>query len=263
MGQIASARNIKVPLNLELRQSDSPFIEKIWRSRSENIDTFMSIAASRWEIVVWRQWGKLNITLRGPETKASRSPVPENTEFFGILFKSGAFMPHFPVSQFINNGVVLPEAGSKSFWLNGSAWQFPNYDNAETFVDWLAHDGLLVREPIVNDVLRGYLPRTMSLRSVQRRFLYASGLTYRTMQQIERARQAAFLLQQGTPILDVTHELGYFDQAYLTKSVKHFIGQTPTQLMNRSEQLSLLYKTSPLLLDYDEYVDGKQQKERT
>jgi hypothetical protein len=250
-----------MPLNIEVRLSDSPLVERVWRSRSENINTFTSIAANQLDLVVWRQWGKLNISLHGPETQATRAPVPEDTEFFGIHFKPGAFLPQFPLSQLVNNSVILPDAGSKSFWLKGAAWQFPNYDNAETFVDWLIRDGLLMREPVVNDVLRGYLPRTMSLRSVQRRFLYASGLTYRTMQQIERARQAALLLQQGTPILDVTYQLGYFDQAYLTKSLKHFIGQTPTQLMSKVEQLSLLYKTDTPLLNYDVTIESKQQRE--
>ena len=39
----------------------------------------------------------------------------------------------------------LPEATSTSFWLSGSAWQFPTYENAETFVDRLVRDGLLVK----------------------------------------------------------------------------------------------------------------------
>jgi methylphosphotriester-DNA--protein-cysteine methyltransferase len=63
------------------------------------------------------------------------------------------------------------------------------------------------------------------------------------MQQIERARRATLLLQQGVSIADTVYQTGYFDQAYLTKSLKYFIGQTPTQLMDQTKQLSLLYKT--------------------
>ena len=61
-------------------------------------------------------------------------------EFFGIIFKYGAFMPHFPVRDLVDGDLDLPDASSKSFWLNGSAWQFPNYENADTFVDRLVRE---------------------------------------------------------------------------------------------------------------------------
>jgi methylphosphotriester-DNA--protein-cysteine methyltransferase len=55
-------------------------------------------------------------------------------------------------------------------------------------------------------------------------------LTHSALQQIERARQAAALLEQGLSILDVVCEAGYFDQPHLTRSLKRFIGQTPAQI---------------------------------
>jgi AraC-like DNA-binding protein len=170
--------------------------------------------------------------------------VPEYAEFFGIVFKVGAFMPDMPTLTLVDRGETFPDASSQSFWLKSAAWQFPNYENAETFVNQLLREDLLVREPVVDAVIRQHLP-DMSLRSIQRRFLRATGLTYRTMVQTERARRAALLLQGRISILDTVYELGYFDQPHLTKSLKYFIGQTPAQLMDpdRSTQLSLLYKT--------------------
>ena len=246
---------------IEERPSDSPFIERIWRSYSDEINTFTSIAANHLDLVVWKYQGETNIALRGPETKATTSPVPEYAEFFGIVFKVGAFMPHLPVGQLVDSGVNLPDASSQSFWLKGAAWQFPTYENADTFVNRLVREDLVVHEPVVDAVIRGHLP-DMSLRSIQRRFLQATGLTYRTMYQIERARRAALLLRQGVSVLDTVYELGYFDQAHLTKSLKHFIGQTPTQLIDqsKSEQLSLLYKTDLFSLDYDASVDNHKQR---
>jgi methylphosphotriester-DNA--protein-cysteine methyltransferase len=38
-------------------------------------------------------------------------------------------------------------------------------------------------------------------------------------------------LQQGKSILDTVHEAGYFDQAHMTKALKYFMGQTPTQIL--------------------------------
>ena len=59
---------------------------------------------------------------------------------------------------------------------------------------------------------------------------------------------AAAILRQGLSILDVVYEAGYYDQPHLTRSLKHFIGLTPAQIVDRSrpQQLSFLYKTAPL-----------------
>ena len=206
----------------EERPSDSSFVETIWRTQSERAGSFISRAVSHWEIVVTKHQGKTTLTVRGPETKAAPAPCPANAEFFGIQFKLGTFMPHLPVKNLVDGAANLPEATSQSFWINGSAWQFPDYENAETFVDKLVRDGLLVREPIVDAALHGQL-QERSLRSVQRRFLQATGLPYSTIRQIERARQAATLLEQGVSILGTVEQTGYADQPHLTRSLKRFI----------------------------------------
>jgi hypothetical protein len=227
-------------LNYEKRESDSPFVEQVWRSRSENINKFISVAVTQWELAICRQAGKLSLHLRGPETQATAADVPEDAEFFGITFKTGTFMPHLPVSKLLNENIQLPEASGNSFWFKSSTWELPNFDNAESFVKRLVHEELLVHEPVVNDVLRGYEP-DLSLRSVQRRFLNITGMTQSTIHQIERARHAATLLRQGVSILDTVFEAGYFDQPHLTRSLKHYIGQTPAQLQDQinRQELSL------------------------
>jgi AraC-like DNA-binding protein len=229
----------------EQRPSDSPFVERIWRSHSERGGSFISIAESRSEMVVTKRYGKITLTVRGPETKATPlGDCPADGEWLGIRFKLGTFLPHLPARTLVDATVTFPLATSTSFWLGSSVWQFPDYDNADTFVDWLVRAGLLVRETVVEEALQGQL-KDLSLRSVQRRFLQATGVTKSTARQIERARYATFLLQQGVSILDTIEEAGYFDQPHLTRSLKYFIGLTPAQILCQSgpEQLSFLYKT--------------------
>ena len=230
----------------EDRPSDSPFVERTWRAHSEGASPFLSIAESRSEMVVTKHHGKLTLTVRGPETKATPlGDCPADSEWLGIRLKPGAFLLPLPARNLVDATVTLPEATSKTFWLGGSVWQFPDYDNADTFVAWLVREGLLLREPIVGEALQGRL-KDLSLRSVQRRFLQATGVTQSTARQIERARSATLLLQQGVSILDTLHQAGYFDQPHLTRSLKYFIGQTPAQILHQSQQsqLSFLYKTT-------------------
>ena len=222
------------------RPSDSPLVEKVWRCHSERKDTFSSIAACHWEMVVSKYHGTTSLTVRGPETRATTVECPAEGEWFSIRFKLGTYMPLFPPGELRDrNDVVLPDAGTRKFWLNGSALEYPNFENAETFVDRLAHRGLIVADPLV---LRGEMPE-VSTRTAQRRFLGTTGMTRSMIDQIERARRATILLRQGHPILDVAFDTGYYDQAHLTRSLKFLVGQTPTEIIRSEKQLSFLYKT--------------------
>lgn len=217
------------------RPSDSPLVEFIWRTQSESAGVFTSTAEYHSELVVTQYKGRTTFTVRGPETWASRADFPAEAEFFGIVLKPGTFMPHLPARVLLNrNDVTLPEATNQSFWLLGSAWSIPSFENADTFINRLVRDGLLVRDPIVESVLQGH-PQELSLRALQYRFRLATGLTHKVIQQIERAKRAAALIESGMSILDVVYEAGYFDQPHLTRALKRFVGQTPAQLVSESK----------------------------
>lgn len=219
-----------MPFDSQERSSDSPYVEKVWRTRSDQAGAFMSQANTHWEMVITRHMGRTFFTVRGPETRATPADFPADAEFMGIVFKLGAFMPHLPISRLRDRqDVTLPEATRQSFWLLGMAWQIPDYDNVDTFINRLVRTDLLVHDPVVDAVLRGRAP-VMSVRTLQRRFVQATGLTYKTIQQIERVQRAQTLLQQDVPILDTALETGYFDQSHLTHALKRFVGQTPAQI---------------------------------
>jgi AraC-like DNA-binding protein len=227
----------------EDRLSDSPFVERVWRCHSERGGKFISIAASHFEMALTRLRGKNFLILRGPEMKATTLDCPEEGEWLCIRFKLGTFMPQLlPGSLRDHKDVTLPDASSRSFWLNGSAWQYPDFENAETFVQQFAKAGLIVHDPTIDAMLNGQ-PAALSLRSAQRHFLRATGMTYAAFRQIERARYTTNLLKDGVSILDAVQLAGYFDQAHLTRSLKRLIGETPTKVMQRESQLSFLYKT--------------------
>jgi AraC-like DNA-binding protein len=227
----------------EDRPSDSPYVERVWRCHSERAGTFHSMAASQWEMVVTRHRGKTILTVRGPETRATTADCPAEGEWVAIRFKLGTFMPLLPARNLRDRqDVTLPEVTSRSFWLNGSAWEYPDFENAEIFVKRLVNDGLIAADLSVDSVLQGQR-QELSVRSAQRHFLQATGVTHGTIRQIERARHATNLLKEGVSILDTVHKAGYYDQAHLTRSLKYLIGQTPGQIIRAEEQLSFLYKT--------------------
>ena len=161
-----------------------------------------SIAAAHWDLVFWQHRGQVRVAVQGPESKASPAPVPDDATFFGIVFSLGTSLSRLPASRLVDGSAELPGATRRSFWLDGSAWRMPDYDNAEGFVRRLVRQDVLVRDPVVAVALRG-ASADVSERTVQRRFLAATGLTRDAIRQIGRARQAAVLIRQGLPVHQV------------------------------------------------------------
>lgn len=139
----------------------------------------------------------------------------------------------------------LANGFAQLFWFGGSNFQLPDYENVDIFVERLVREGLLLRDPVVEAAVQGQI-KDLTERAVQYRFLRTTGITQNIALQIERARSATILLQQGVSILDTIEQAGYYDQPHLTRSLTRFIGQTPAQLLqhSRPEQLSFLYKTT-------------------
>ena len=231
-------------LVFEDRPSDSPLVERIWRSHSERAGTFVSVAEPHCEIVVTRHRGTTVVTLRGPETRPTPCDCPADGEWLGMRLSLGTFLPAYPAARLMDRkDVNLPGAGRRSFWLQGSAWEYPGYENAETFLARLFKAGILASDPAVSAALSGEW-QALSRRSTQRHFVQATGITHLAYRQIQRARYATTLLQRGVGILDAVHQAGYFDQAHLTRSLRRLMGETPARVRQGANQLSFLYKTS-------------------
>jgi AraC-like DNA-binding protein len=218
--------------------SGSSFVEKAWTSHSEPEPAFISIAVSRWQMVVTTQHGVTQLTVRGPETKATVTPIPADAEFFGIVFSLGTFMPAVPLAGLVDQAVTLPAAAPGTVWLDGSRREIPTAGNADVFVDRLVRQGLLVCDPVVAESLQADVDRP-SKRTLQRRVARATGLTRSTITQIARADKAVDALGRGLSPQDTATLLGYADQAHLTRSLKRFIGQTPAEMVNHGGHWSI------------------------
>jgi hypothetical protein len=215
---------------LETRSSGSPLVEATWQTRSEPEESFVSVAAIHWEMVVTRQRGEVRLTVRGPETRATVVPIPQDAEFFGIQFSTGTFMPGLPPGRLVDRTLTLPPVSDGSFWLDGSAWELPGPDNADVFVERLAGAGLLVHDPVVPEALEGEVAG-FSTRSVERRVARGTGLSRSAVGRIRRAVRAVELLCLGVPASEVARRTGYADQSHLTRSLKRLVGQTPSQVV--------------------------------
>ncbi|MCG8350829.1 MAG: helix-turn-helix domain-containing protein [Chloroflexales bacterium] len=217
----------------EERLSDSAYVETIIQGRTVRDGSAIRPAENHWHMVFVKQYGHTRALVVGPWARSGVVSWEEGAEILWIKFKTGVFIPQAPFSDLIDRETILPEAIGQSFRLKSSTWQFPSYENAETFIDRLAREDVLVRDPVVDTVLRG-LPLELSPRTVRQHFLRATGLTQNHLYQVARAQRAAALLRQGVSIPDTVYEAGYFDQPHLTRALKQWIGHTPVQIRRMS-----------------------------
>lgn len=230
-------------LIFEDRPSNSPYVERVWRCYSTTGGPFYSMAEGNLELVVTRLENFVQVTLRGPVTQAATVDCPANGRWLAIRFRVGTYFPGLATARLLDHrDLHLPTTRDERFWLEGDSWEIPRFENAESFVAKLASRGVIAIDPTVGAAV-GRDPQLLSLRSVQRHFLQATGITHAEFRKIERARHAVKLLRNGTCILDVVHAAGYFDQAHLTRSLKYLIGQTPMKILRNEAQLSFFYKT--------------------
>ena len=213
----------------ERGSSNTPLVNTTWSTQSRSEKSFLSVAVCHWEMVVTRQEEGAWLTVRGPETRATTAPVPTNAEFFGIQFSHGTFMPDLDPRRLVDGSLTLPATSPGSFWLDGSAWELPGPGNADVFVERLVHAGLLVHDPIVAAAVHDDVVE-LSTRTLERRVMRATGLTRGLIRQIQRAERAVELLGRGVPALEVARLAGFVDQPHLTRSLKRFVGQTPSQI---------------------------------
>ena len=214
----------------EERSLDSPYIEAITNGRTESDGSKIRPAECCWHMVFVRHHGRSRALVVGPLTTAGLATWAEGAEILWIRFTLGTFMPHMPARNLLDTETALPDASGRSFWLKGSAWRFPDHENAGTFVKRLVREGVLLRDPIVGAALEGLPPQELSPRTVRHRFLRATGLTQGGIRQAERANRASALLRRGVPIPDVVHEEGFFDQPHMTRSLRRWVGHTPARI---------------------------------
>jgi len=220
-----------VGLSIDLVSGPAGPLARVWTARCDSPTDFSSIASVNPGIGCVRVGGATTVHLRGPETRAATLSCPRDAEYFGADFRLGAYLPMFPPARLANlRDVVLPILPDGRILLDGRAWEMPTPQNLDVFIDRLKRAGLLVFDPLVEELRHGGATGTVPERTAQSRFVRAVGLSRRKLQLIERARHAARLLRAGASIADVVSGAGYYDQPHLTRVLRQLIGHTPAEL---------------------------------
>lgn len=216
-----------MPIRGRHRNADSPFVERITHVTYDGAGGGWTTPDGCWDFVFRRRRGATQILQTGLITRPIPLDYEPDDEYLSLSFKPGVFMPMLPGERMLNHAFFRPNVGQRAFYLDGDILEIPTFENAEGLVSRLARRGLLTRDPIVTGAVSDDLQGLSSQRTVQRHFHRTLGISPKALQQILRAREAVALLELGRPILDVAFDLGFADQAHLTRSLKALTGQTP------------------------------------
>jgi AraC-like DNA-binding protein len=220
----------------EEKASQSRFVDVIWRTHDTSDGTYLAAADACWDMVFIRSVHGNRALLSGPSSIITPVPYRAGNRNVGIRFHRGTYLTHVPASAMVDTTESLPMPADETFLLAGLEFPLPTYETVDEFIADLERLDLLSDDPVAMAALRGEAPGT-SARSVQRHVATSTGLSANRIRQIVRARKAAERLMHGDPILDVAHDLGYADQAHLTRDVKRLTGYTPGQTKRRDEPI--------------------------
>ena len=225
---------------VETIAGDLPLVERVWSATCDTATDFTTVAKGSSMIAFARSGHRVTVHVRGPETKATELTCPAGWEFFGVELRRGAFLPMHPPSGLLDlNDALLPTGSGDRVVLDNRDWELPTPQNVDVFIRRLVRAGLLVVDPVVDDIRHGEQPRALSERSAQLRFRRAVGISNRQLASIERAQRAAQFLAGGGSIADAVVVGDYYDQPQLTRAMRQATGHTPGELRSGTAFLAL------------------------
>ena len=221
----------------EEKQSSSPYVDAVWRTEDQTDGVYVASADACWDMIfIKSNQGKSKVLLSGPSSKTTLVPYSAGNKNFGIRFTPGVIFTNIPVTDMLDVTKALPMPAEDAFVLQGSTWKLPTYESIDEFLVRLMEDGLISIDPVVSDVLENKDVK-MSIRSIQRHFALAIGMSPRRVKQIVSARKAVELLLHGIPLAEVAYRQGYADLPHMIRMLKRFTGYTPMGNKLRGERV--------------------------
>jgi len=218
--------------SFEQRASLSALVKVVWRAAFDTDGELSVTADGTWDIVFGTLNGETRCVVTGPNTRTTRYRYLAGQRAIGIQLREGSYLMGLPAREVVNATRPV-ERQNGSFVLAGYRFDVPDFESVEDFVGRLQGLGILRWDPLVATALEAKLP-AMSARTVQQHFSATTGISRGRHEQIQRAKRAADLLQNGMEISAVAQECGYFDQAHLTRSLREIFDATPGQLRRRA-----------------------------
>lgn len=184
------------------------------------------------------------------ETREPTVPFQPNTTYFGVRLSSklSTEIPNLPFKETIDTALNFHDVFPHYQDIPEKIVQQATFLGKITFFE--QHCSILLDEkndsPLLNQCLYEII-NSMGLVSVQQlssstgystrhirnKFDEILGLSPKYFAQIIRFQQTLKYVLQQQSLADITFNMGYFDQAHLSKNFKQFSNMTPSQMMRQ------------------------------
>lgn len=218
----------KTELSWEERPSELESIASVWTGTASLVTSRTVLADPCISIILVKSKTSAEVILRGPETKPRSEILLPGYTWTGIRLQPGVQLKNFPTQQFTDSFRTLPADSSGQFQFEGTLLQFPDFNNVEQLIEQMYGLGHISGKVLDSQELAG---QGMSSKSYSRFVKRNTGLSPYKLHQLQRMSEALRLLRQGMPAATVATELGFTDQAHLTRAAKQFLGHTPKELL--------------------------------
>ena len=214
----------------EYRASSSPLVSIVWSSVAEQSGTYVDAANEFWGLAFGTgHHSAFEAVLIGPSLTTRELDVQAGDHNWGVEFLAHVFLRRVPKLDVLGEMRPLPTDG-RFFELGGVRFPVPSYDRMEVLVEAMVGQGVLTGSPELARALTGE-DAGYSERQLQRRFSAEVGLGRKQVAQLQRARRAYALLQTGRSLAEAASEVGYADQAHMTRSFRLIAGRTPAAIL--------------------------------
>lgn len=210
----------------------STLIRCLWHAVEEEEGRFYDDPANEfWSLGFARHPdGTFSADLFGPSLRPRRVRSTTGDEYWGVEFHAHVVLSGLSKGEVLDSHQSLPIRG-RDFFLGPTGRRIPEHTEWEPFLRQLEAEGVLWSDRRICRALQGNT-EGISERNRQRLFRQITGLTKKQIEQLQRARQAFFLLQNGRSSVEAALEAGYADQSHMIRAFRQLRGQTPARILS-------------------------------
>lgn len=216
------------------RESTSPHVGVVWWAQIDEDAVYLDAANEFWGLAfgVLADRGP-SATLIGPSLEPRELHLMAGERGWGVELAAHVFVRRLDKRGLLGEMRDLPTDG-KWFELAGVRLPVPDVDALEGLVETLFRQGILAADEAVAAALRGQ-PAAQSPRSRHRHVVSATGLGHKKHEQLQRARAAYVLLQDGWSLASAAAEVGFADQAHMTRAFTALAGKSPARILGSGQ----------------------------
>lgn len=213
------------------RESASPHIGLLWWAEVDQDVDYVDAANEFWGLAFGVfAGGRPAATLIGPSLAPRQLHLRAGERGWGVELAAHVFVRRSSKTLLLGQMLAL-ETDGRWFELAGVRLAVPGVDALEDLIGALLRQGILAADGNIAAALAGRAVG-YSRRSLHRHAVQASGMSPKQLEQLQRARTAYALLQDGRSLAVAAVEAGFADQAHMTRAFTALAGASPARILS-------------------------------